>query len=162
MRFTQRKQLIVGFGALFVLVVVIAALAGGDDESTTTTPRRSTPTAEPAAPEATTPTRSTPTRTTPSQTSTTRTFTRDDIEDCLDPWDGNHNGFEDSVRAGLNDPGSMKTYDTYFGITPTDGRVPIRMDYGARNAFGGMVRTQATGSLDIASCRVTVYTYGYE
>ena len=31
---------------------------------------------------------------------------------CLDPWDGNHNAFEEIVRFHLNDPGSMKTYST--------------------------------------------------
>lgn len=46
-KFTQRRQVIVGFGALIVLVVVIVAIAGGSDDNTSQgTPTRSTPTAQ--------------------------------------------------------------------------------------------------------------------
>lgn len=62
MKFTQRRQVIVGFGALIVLVVVIAAIAGGSDgNAPQSTPTRSTPTAQPTD---STPT-STPTRSAP-------------------------------------------------------------------------------------------------
>lgn len=81
-------------------------------------------------------------------------------EDCLSPWDGNHDDFERQIRERLNDPGSMTTHATYFGRV--SGEFTLRMDYGARNAFGGMVRTEAIAIMDTATCEVTVIDYGFE
>ena len=36
-------------------------------------------------------------------------------EKCFSAWDGNHDGFERLVKAGLNDPNSMEVHGTYFG-----------------------------------------------
>ena len=71
---------------------------------------------------------------------------------CLSQWDGNHEGLEALVRDELNDPGSMKTYSTR--ITPVDenGYHTIIMDFGANNAFGGMVRNAAVGLVDNETC----------
>ena len=82
-------------------------------------------------------------------------------EDCLSGWDGNHDDFERQIREWLNDPDSMTTHGTYFGRTPS-GEFLLRMDYGARNAFGGMVRTDAFGIMDVDTCEVTVIDYGFE
>ena len=87
---------------------------------------------------------------------------RERIEDCLSAWDGNHAGFEDQVRRGLNDEGSMQTHGTYFTATPNNlRRVPIRMEYSAKNLLGGRIKSQATGYLDATTCKVTVESYGY-
>ena len=74
---------------------------------------------------------------------------------CLSSWDGNHDGFERLVRARLNDPGSMKTYETR--ITPVvGGEHRIIMEFGAKNAFGGMVRHTATGRVDHETCKAVL------
>ena len=75
---------------------------------------------------------------------------------CLSTWDGNHDGFEALVRERLNDPGSMETYETRIGPVNREGRHKIVMDFGAKNAFGGMIRSQATGWVGNQSCKATV------
>ena len=76
---------------------------------------------------------------------------------CLDPWDGNHNGFERLVKPYLNDPSSMETHSTRMGALGTrpNGH-SIVMEFGARNAFGGMVRHNAIGSVDNETCEATL------
>jgi len=82
---------------------------------------------------------------------------------CLSPWDGNHDGFEDQIRALLNDPGSMKTHNTTTSrLIAGSGTHHINMDYSAKNAFGGRVRTTATGYLDPDTCEVIVANYGFD
>ncbi len=79
----------------------------------------------------------------------------------MDPWDGNHNGFEDQIRPLLNDRGSMDTHETRFGVEDYQpGRVAIRMTYSAKNALGGRVTTEAIGLLDYATCEVQVLSTG--
>lgn len=79
---------------------------------------------------------------------------------CLSAWDGNHDGFERQIRQLLSDPNSMETHATYYGRI--DGDFVIRMDYGARNAFGGMVRTTAVGIMNTETCEVAVIDYGFD
>ena len=75
--------------------------------------------------------------------STTTTLAVKDVsEDCMDPWDGNYNALEDLIRPQLSDPGSMETFGTYY-CTWDDLDDGLVLDYGAPNAFGGMVRTSA-------------------
>lgn len=71
---------------------------------------------------------------------------------CMSPWDGNHDGLEDLVRARLKDPDSMETIGTR--ITPVDanGNHRVILEYRARNSFGGMVVEQALGSVDNETC----------
>lgn len=109
----------------------------------------------------------TTTRTTRRVTTTRRiTTTTVDLEaiaeKCFSAWDGNHNGFERQIRERLNDPGSMRTYGTYWFSNEdvSDGSMTIQMDYGARNQLGGMVRTKAWGEMDVKTCEVTVIDYG--
>lgn len=76
---------------------------------------------------------------------------------CLSEWDGNHDGFERLVKPYLNDPDSMETFSTRmgaFGSRPNGHS--IIMEFGARNAFGGMVRHTAVGSVDHDSCVATL------
>lgn len=85
------------------------------------------------------------------------------FEACVSAWDGNHEGFEALIRNVLNDPGSMETHGTYYNASDSisDGEITIRLDYGARNAFGGMVRSDALGIMDVDTCRITeVISYG--
>ena len=87
--------------------------------------------------------------------------TREKIEGCSSPWDGNHNGFERQIQSRLNDPSSMETHETRFGTSDPDGdgRVAISMNYSARNAFGGRVRSLAWGELNYNDCSVQVTSY---
>lgn len=81
----------------------------------------------------------------------------------MSAWDGNHDGFEALIRDVLNDPGSMETHGTYYDASDSisDGEILIRLNYGARNAFGGMVRSDAIGIMDVDTCKIIdVITYG--
>lgn len=135
--------------ALFLGLMVIGALLPDSD----TTEQRSTTTR-----------RTTTTTTHPTTTTTLVPQTAEAAaEKCFSAWDGNHNGMERQIRERLNDPGSMETHATYFSDSDdlTDGTMLIRMDYGARNQLGGMVRTNAFGEMDIRTCEVTITDYGF-
>ena len=84
-------------------------------------------------------------------------------EKCLSSWDGNHDAFEREVKELLNDPGSMEIHGTYFNESEdiSDGSMLLRMDYGARNQLGGMVRSNAFAQMNIRTCAVTVTDYGF-
>lgn len=75
---------------------------------------------------------------------------------CLSAWDGNHDGLEALVRQHLNDPGSMETYETRIAPVDADGQHVIIMEFGARNAFGGMVRSEAVGTIDNETCEAAL------
>ena len=80
---------------------------------------------------------------------------------CPSAWDGNHDRFETQIRDLLNDPGSMETHSTQTSRLLDTGLHRISMDYSATNAFGGRVRTSATGFLDPDTCEVMVVDFGF-
>lgn len=95
---------------------------------------------------------------------TARTLSATEVfEDCVSAWDGNHDGLEALIRAQLNDPGSMETHGTYYNPSDslTDGSITIRLDYGARNALGGMVRTNAYADMGTNCAIIRVLDYGF-
>ncbi len=75
---------------------------------------------------------------------------------CLSAWDGHHDGLEALVKGHLNDPDSMKTYETRISPVNADGRHLIVMEFGAKNAFGGMIRNTASGWVDNETCRASL------
>ena len=75
---------------------------------------------------------------------------------CLSAWDGNHDNFEELVKVNLKDPNSMETYETRISPVNAQGKHTILMDYGARNSFGGMVRSTARGTVDNETCKATL------
>ena len=85
------------------------------------------------------------------------------FEGCVSAWDGNHEGLEALIRGVLNDPGSMETHGTYYNPNDSlnDGNIRIRLDYGARNTFGGMVRTSAWADMDTDCDIIRVTDYGF-
>ena len=91
--------------------------------------------------------------------------TEDRLRDCPQvSWDGNLDSFEEQIRDRLNDPGSMETFGTYFRndyALEADGRLRVRMEWGARNAFGGMVRTESAGLLNLDTCHVQITAWGF-
>ena len=92
------------------------------------------------------------------------TNARELAEECFSAWDGNHDGFERLVKAGLNDPNSMEVHGTYFSELDDldDGEIRIKMDYSALNAFGGRVRTTAWARMGLDCGVIEVVSYGYE
>ena len=121
---------------VFVVLGIIGAIVGGGDSSTS----RPTPTPRPTS--------------TPAPSPTPTVYEDSDNYKgfhCLSAWDGNHDGLEALVRDTLNDPGSMETFETR--ITPNNnGKHVIRMEFGAKNAFGGVVRHTALGEVDNTTC----------
>ena len=75
---------------------------------------------------------------------------------CLSDWDGNHDGLEALVRDRLNDPGSMKTISTRVTPVQAGGMHQIVMAFTAKNAFGGRVRSTATGVVDPDTCKAVL------
>ena len=75
---------------------------------------------------------------------------------CLSAWDGNHDGFEKAVKDNLNDPNSMETLSTKIAPVNTDGYHAIFMEFTAKNALGGRVRSTATGAIESATCEATL------
>jgi len=61
-----------------------------------------------------------------------------DIEDQFSAWDGSHKVLAEAVRQNLNDPDSFKHYET--GYRDEGNTIVVKMEYGAANAFGGIVR----------------------
>ena len=182
-----RKKVFLWIGAFFGGLIVFVAVFGETAEPDvapvqavtaplTQTPEPATPpttaptaTSTPAPTEKPTPTEGPPTPTVPPTLTPTPTSTptpppiREQVEDCLDPWDGNHNGFEDQIRPLLNDRGSMKTHETRFGVEDYSlNRVLIKMVYSAKNSFGGRVSVEAIGLLDYTTCEVEVLLTGLE
>ena len=80
---------------------------------------------------------------------------------CLSKWDGNHEGLEALVRDQLNDPGSKETYSTKIAPVNNLGKHGIIMDFGARNAFGGMVRSTAMGWINSETCEAELTSISY-
>ena len=77
---------------------------------------------------------------------------------CLSPWDGNHDGLEALIKTQLKDPDSMETIETRMTPVNANGNHRIVLKYRARNSFGGMVESQATGSVDNDTCKATLLT----
>ena len=88
---------------------------------------------------------------------------RELFEGCVSAWDGNHEGLEALIRARLNDPGSMETHGTYYNSSDSiaDGKIRIRLNYSAANAFGGKVRTDAWATMGLDCEIITVTDFGF-
>ena len=62
----------------------------------------------------------------------------EDIEDQFSAWDGSHTLTVEALKKTLNDPDSFKHYETTY--RDEGATIVVRMEYGAANAFGGIVR----------------------
>ena len=130
------KKVVLVVGGFIIVIALIASLVGGDADIP-----EPEPTALPTA---------------------VKTL-QEQVEDCLDPWDGHHNGFEDQVRPLLNDEESMQVHNTYYGTAESEpDKVSIRMVYSALNALGGRVKAEANGVLNYKTCAVVMLTTGLE
>ena len=146
------KNWIVGvLAAIFVIVLIVSFTGGGDDSSEPMPAENTVATASPTP---------APTPTAPPALSNSEILEKAD--DCLDPSDSNHNGFEDQVRPLLDDEDSMSTLDTRLGIPSAPNEIPITMDYEADNIYGVSIKTSARGVLDHETCNVTVTETGVQ
>lgn len=74
---------------------------------------------------------------------------------CLSAWDGNSRRMNDLIKTYLNDPNSMEVHSTR--IAPeVDGTHVVIVDFGAKNALGGVVRNIARGLVDHETCEALV------
>lgn len=74
---------------------------------------------------------------------------------CLSAWDGHSRQMNALIKTYLNDPSSMEVHSTR--IAPeSDGSHLIIVDFGAKNALGGMVRNIARGLVDHETCEALV------
>ena len=74
---------------------------------------------------------------------------------CLSMWDGNNRDMEALIKQQLSDPGSMEVIGTRIVPVNEWQKHVIHVDFTARNAFGGRVRSTAIGSVDHETCAVT-------
>ena len=159
----SRKQWIGVWAAIFVcfLVVIIAASGGSQNgDSADQTIAAEQPSEQPASPQ---PQQEQHPEPEPQPEPEPELTTREKIEGCLSEWDGNHDGFENQIRPLLNDEGSMETHSTRFTTEPIGGdSVIIEMVYSALNAYGGRVKTTASGFLNFETCAVSVVMTGLE
>ncbi len=87
------------------------------------------------------------------------------IEDCLDPFDGNHNGFEKLIREQLAHPRSMDTISTSWLESENndyDRELYLGMRYRAQGANGLVFAMDAVALVEVDTCEVFVITYGWE
>lgn len=75
---------------------------------------------------------------------------------CLSAWDGTHQDFTAQVTRLLREPDSFEHIATRTGPVNEAGKNSISMEYRARNGFGGVNVSTATGWLDNATCAVAV------
>jgi flagellar biosynthesis GTPase FlhF len=75
---------------------------------------------------------------------------------CLSLWDGSHREFTRDVKQRMREPDSFEHIETR--VTPVDnsGSHRIRMEYRARNGFGGMNVGVATGTYRNDDCTHTI------
>ena len=134
----RRKFALIGCGSIlgiFVLVIVLTVAVGMAADDKERPARTATRTAEEAA-------------------------ERRNGFHCLSAWDGGHAGMEQLIKAQLTDPNSLTVHETRIAtvVVDSDGRQchVLLVDFGARNAFGGMVRHEARGWVDHETCAATL------
>ena len=86
------------------------------------------------------------------------------LDDCLDPFDGNHNGFEKQIRDQRVDPGSMDTISTNYLVSEEsdyDREIILGMRYRTRDRYGVIHVLDAVALVDVDTCESSVISYGW-
>lgn len=73
------------------------------------------------------------------------------VEQCFSAWDGSHRGVVDVLMAGLRDPDSYEHISTRYG-DDGENHISVRMNYRARNGFGGMNIGEVVARAHIDKC----------
>lgn len=73
------------------------------------------------------------------------------IEQCFSAWDGSHSGVVGVLMAGLRDPDSYEHISTFYG-DDGENHIRVRMNYRARNGFGGMNIGEVVARAHIDKC----------
>ncbi|WP_113155967.1 hypothetical protein [Nitratireductor sp. OM-1] len=72
---------------------------------------------------------------------------------CLSSWDGSPRNLVFAVEDKLKDPDSFQHIETRYNNADPK-KIVVRMEYRARNSFGGYVVETAYGELDKNNCKV--------
>ena len=73
---------------------------------------------------------------------------------CYSSWTGELPFVISVVKGALRDPDSFQHIATEIGSENDPRNIPFKMQYGARNGFGGMNREVVSGTFDSATCAV--------
>jgi len=77
---------------------------------------------------------------------------------CLSKWDGSHDEVVRLVKQNLRDPSSFELIQTRVTPVNSDRRHGLRMEYRARNGFGGMTVETATATYRNDNCSVVSWS----
>ncbi len=83
---------------------------------------------------------------------------KEKIEKHFSPWDGSHKGLERLVKENLNDPESYDHIKTTYW--DKKDKLRVRMEYRARNGFGGMVVGFVLADVDLEGNVIEVVDQG--
>jgi len=72
---------------------------------------------------------------------------------CMNGWTGSHLDFEEKVKASLRDPKSFEHVETRTSKV-VNGQNKVRMEFRAKNGFGGINRAFAYGVIDNKTCKL--------
>lgn len=77
-----------------------------------------------------------------------------DGTECFSAWDGSSHYLVKKTKAKLRDPSSFDHVQTRFSKPDDMGRISVKMEYRAKNGFGGFVIENAYGEIDKHTCIV--------
>jgi len=77
---------------------------------------------------------------------------------CMSQWDGSHPGLVHIVKKNLRDPDSFQHIETRSSPVE-NGKNKIRMEYRARNGFGGMNVSYAYGVINNENCKLVEWRF---
>lgn len=73
---------------------------------------------------------------------------------CLNAWNGEMFTFVRAIKDGLRDPDSFELVNSYASPVKSNGLQIIRMEFRARNGFGGMNVESASGLVKNSDCEL--------
>ncbi len=74
---------------------------------------------------------------------------------CLSKWDGSMRKLTAEIKIRLNDPDSFEHIDTLITPVSASGTHRVSMRFSAKNAFGGRVQGEATGTVRNSDCSLS-------
>jgi len=74
-------------------------------------------------------------------------------EHCMNGWTGSHLKLEEAVKKSLRDPKSFEHVETRTSKVK-DGVNKVRMEFRAKNGFGGLNTGYAYAEIDNKTCKL--------